>query len=226
MSELIVKAEKLSKVYKLFAEEIAAVNGVNLEINSGEFVSIMGPSGSGKTTLLDMIGCLDSVTSGRLDILGNDVSAMAESSLVNIRRGKIGFIFQDFSLIPSLTALENIRLPLYFAGIQRTAQESINLLEKVGLGHRVNHLPKQLSGGEKQRVAIARALAIEPEFLIADEPTGHLDTENSQDILDLFKQLNQEEGLTIIVATHDAKLGSQTTRTIYLQDGKIAQNDS
>ncbi len=224
MSELIVKAEKLSKVYKLFAEEIAAVNEVDIEISSGEFVSIMGPSGSGKTTLLDMIGCLDSITSGRLDILGNDVSTMAESSLVNIRRGTIGFIFQDFSLIPSLTALENIQLTLYFAGIQRTTQESIKLLEKVGLGHRVNHLPKQLSGGEKQRVAVARALAIEPKFLIADEPTGHLDTKNSHEILNYFKQLNQEEGLTIIVATHDAKLGSQTTRTIYLEDGKIVKS--
>lgn len=221
MSKLIVKAEKLTKVYKLFAEEITAVNNVDLKINSGEFVSIMGPSGSGKTTLLDMIGCLDSITSGRLDILGNDVSTMAESSLVNIRRGKIGFIFQDFSLIPSLTAFENIQLPLYFAGIQNTEQEIITLLKKVGLEHRINHLPKQMSGGEKQRVAIARALAIEPKFLVADEPTGHLDTENSRDILSYFKKLNQDEGLTIIVATHDDKLGSQTSRTIYLEDGKI-----
>ena len=221
MSELIVKAEKLTKVYKLFAEEIAAVNGVNLEISSGEFVSIMGPSGSGKTTLLDMIGCLDSITSGQLEILGNNVSKMKESRLVNIRRGKIGFIFQDFSLIPSLTALENIQLSLYFADIQKEKQDLIKLLEKVGLGHRINHLPKQLSGGEKQRVAIARALATKPEFLLADEPTGHLDTENSQEILDVFKQLNQEEEMTIIVATHDARLGLQTRRVIYLQDGKI-----
>jgi len=226
VSELIVNAEKLSKVYNLFAEEIAAVNGIDLEISSGEFVSIMGPSGSGKTTLLDMVGCLDSVTSGRLDILGYDVSTMTESRLVNIRRGRIGFIFQDFSLIPSLTALENIQLPLYFAGIQKTVQESKNSLEKVGLGQRVNHLPKQLSGGEKQRVAIARALAIEPKLLIADEPTGHLDTKNSHEILNLFKRLNQKEGLTIIVATHDAKLSLQTTRTIFLRDGKIVYNDN
>jgi len=226
MRELIVKAEKLTKVYKLFAEEIAAVNNVDLEISSGEFVSIMGPSGSGKTTLLDMIGCLDSITSGRLEVLGNDVSKMKESRLVNIRRGKIGFVFQDFSLIPSLTALENIQLILYFAGIQKKKRDLIKLLEKVGLGHRVNHLPKQLSGGEKQRVAIARALATELEFLLADEPTGHLDTENSQEILNVFKQLNQEEGLTIIVATHDVKLGSQTTRTIYLRDGKVDQNNN
>lgn len=221
MSELIVKAEKLTKVYKLFAEEIAAVNNVDLEISSGEFVSIMGPSGSGKTTLLDMIGCLDGITSGRLEILGKDVSTMKESRLVNIRRGKIGFIFQDFSLILTLTALENVQLASYFAGNSQETQKSIKLLEKVGLGHRVNHLPKQLSGGEKQRVAIARALATEPKFLLADEPTGHLDTENSQEILNIFKQLNDEEGLTVIVATHDQKLGLQTKRVISLQDGKV-----
>lgn len=221
MHELIVKAEKLTKAYELFAEHIVAVNNVDLAIRSGEFVSIMGPSGSGKTTLLDMIGCLDSVTSGRLEILGNEVSQMKESKLVGIRRGKIGFIFQDFSLIPTLTALENLQLASYFAGNSQQKQKLIVLLEKIGLGHRANHLPKQLSGGEKQRVAIARALATEPEFLLADEPTGHLDTENSQEILSVFKQLNQEDGLTVIVATHDQKLGSQTRRTIYLQDGRI-----
>ena len=221
MNTLIVKAKKLTKVYKLLAENIAAVSNVDLEISPGEFVSIMGPSGSGKTTLLDMIGCLDSITSGRLEILGSDVSGMKESKLVDVRRGNIGFIFQDFSLIPSLTALENIQLTLYFAGVKQETQKSINLLEKVGLGHRINHLPRQLSGGEKQRVAIARALAAEPKFLLADEPTGHLDTENSQEIFDIFKQLSQEKGLTIIVATHDTELGSQAERVIYLQDGKI-----
>jgi putative ABC transport system ATP-binding protein len=168
-----------------------------------------------------MIGCLDSITSGQLEILGNDVSRTKESNMVKIRRGNIGFIFQDFSLILSLTAIENIQLALYFAGIKQETQKSIGLLEKVGLGHRVNHLPRQLSGGEKQRVAIARALAAEPKFLLADEPTGHLDTENSQEIFDVFKQLNQEKGLTIIVATHDTELGSQAKRVIYLQDGKI-----
>ena len=221
MNKPVVKAEKLTKVYKLFAEEIAAVNNIDLEINSGEFVSIMGPSGSGKTTLLDMIGCLDGITSGRLEILGKDVSTMTESRLVNVRRGQIGFIFQDFSLIPTLTALENVQLASYFVRNSQKTQNLIVFLEKVGLGHRVNHLPKQLSGGEKQRVAIARALATRPKFLLADEPTGHLDTENSQEILNVFKQLNQAEGLTIIIATHDVKLGSQTKRIIYLQDGKI-----
>lgn len=221
MSDVIVKAEKLSKVYKLFAEEIAAVNNIDLEIYSGEFVSIMGPSGSGKTTLLDMVGCLDGITAGRLEILGKDVSRMRESGLVNLRRGKIGFIFQDFSLIPTLTALENVQLAPYFAGKNRKGQNFEVFLKKVGLGNRLNHLPKQLSGGEKQRVAIARALAIQPEFLLADEPTGHLDSDNSQEILNLFSRLNRQEELTIIVATHDATLGSQTKRVIYLKDGKV-----
>jgi putative ABC transport system ATP-binding protein len=221
MNGLVVKAEKLTKVYTLFAEEIAAVDGVDLEIGPGEFVSIMGPSGSGKTTLLDMIGCLDHSTSGRLHILGEDVSNMKESRLVKIRRGQIGFVFQDFSLIPTLTALENVQLASHFAGAAQDASRSTEFLEKVGLGRRINHLPKQMSGGEKQRVAIARSLVTEPKFLIADEPTGHLDTKNAKEILDVFKQLNDEEGLTIIVATHNEKLGQQTDRAVYLQDGKV-----
>lgn len=221
MNNLVVKADKLTKVYKLFAEDITAVNRVNLEIRSGEFISIMGPSGSGKTTLLDMIGCLDSISSGRLEILGTDVSNMPENKLVTIRRGKIGFIFQDFSLIPTLTAIENVQLSSYFSTNSKTAKELTVYLEKVGLGHRINHLPKQMSGGEKQRVAIARALASQPEFLIADEPTGHLDTENTQEILNVFKQLNEEENLTIIIATHDPRMSEQTKRTIRLADGKI-----
>jgi putative ABC transport system ATP-binding protein len=221
MYRYVVKAEKLTKMYKLFAEEINAVDKVDLEIESGEFVSIMGPSGSGKTTLLDMIGCLDHSTGGRLQILGEDVSNMKESGLVKIRRGQIGFVFQDFSLIPTLTALENVQLALHFAGVAQDASGSARLLEKVGLGHRINHLPKQMSGGEKQRVAIARALVTKPKFLIADEPTGHLDTKNAAEILDVFRQLNHEEGLTIIVATHNEKLGQQTDRAVFLQDGKI-----
>jgi putative ABC transport system ATP-binding protein len=221
MSEFVVKAEKLTKVYKLLAEEITAVNRIDLKIEPGEFVSIMGPSGSGKTTLLDMIGCLDHSTSGRLQILGEDVSKMKESRLVKIRRGRIGFVFQDFSLIPTLTALENVELASHFAGVAQDTSRPTALLEKVGLGHRINHLPKQMSGGEKQRVAIARALVTEPKFLIADEPTGHLDTSNAREILDVFKQLNDEEKLTIIVATHNEKLGRQTDRAVYLRDGKI-----
>ncbi len=222
MNRTIVKAEKLRKVYHLFAEEIAAVDGVDLEITAGEFVSIMGPSGSGKTTLLDMIGCLDSISDGTLEILGEDVSSTPESQLVKTRRGQIGFIFQDFSLIPSLTALENLQLGLFLAGKQTNRQKCLEMLDKVHLSHRCNHLPKQMSGGEQQRVAIARALVIEPDFLLADEPTGHLDTATTQTVFALLKEINAQQNLTIILATHDASIGSQTQRTILLKDGKIA----
>ena len=221
MSELVVKAQGLTKVYKLFAEEIAAVNNIDLEIRAGEFVSIMGPSGSGKTTLLDLIGCLDGITAGRLEILGTDVSHLNESRLVKVRRGQIGFIFQDFSLIPTLTALENVQLASYFAGNGQAKDTLREALEKVGLGHRINHLPKQLSGGEKQRVAIARALVTRPKFLLADEPTGLLDTENSQQIVEVFQRLHEEEGLPSIIAPDDARIGAKPGRVLSLQAGRI-----
>ena len=220
MSEPIVKAEKCIKTFKLAAEEIAAVNGVDLEINKGEFVALMGPSGSGKTTLLNVIGCLDAITSGTLTVLGNDISCVRENELVRIRRGNIGYIFQEFLLISSLTALENVELSLYFARISHGKEKSIQLLEKVGLGHRINHLPKELSGGEKQRVAIARALVTSPQLLLADEPTGNLDSGTAHEIFDVFKQLNTENGLSIIIATHNQELGSRANRIIYLRDGK------
>jgi putative ABC transport system ATP-binding protein len=222
MTETIVNAKKLTKTYKLFAEEIIAVDAVDLQITAGEFVSIMGPSGSGKTTLLDMIGCLDSISSGMLEILGEDVSNTPESKLVKTRRGKIGFIFQDFSLIPSLTALENLQLALFFAGQKADRKKCFDMLEKVHLEHRSRHLPKQMSGGEQQRVAVARALVTEPKFLLADEPTGHLDTQTSQTIFSLLKEINAAQGLTVILATHDPSIGGQTQRTILLKDGKIA----
>jgi putative ABC transport system ATP-binding protein len=168
-----------------------------------------------------MIGCLDSISSGRLEILGKDVSQMPERKLVNVRRGKIGFIFQDFSLIPTLTALENVRYAGWLAGRNTSSDKAGGYLAKVGLGGRAAHLPKQLSGGEKQRVAVARSLAIEPEILIADEPTGHLDSTNSQAIFDLLMGLNAKDGLTVILATHDIGLGRQCKRIISLRDGKI-----
>jgi putative ABC transport system ATP-binding protein len=221
MKKIVIKAEKLTKLYKLPAEVIHAVDAVDLEIQSSEFVAIMGPSGSGKTTLLDMLGCLDSVSSGKLEILGTDIAQLPESKLVNVRRGKIGFIFQDFSLIPTLTAMENVRYGGWLAGKNTTADKAKTYLAKVGLAERAKHLPRQLSGGEKQRVAIARALAIEPEILIADEPTGHLDTANSLAIFSLLMELNAKEGLTVILATHDMRLGEQCKRIISLRDGKI-----
>ena len=221
MRTAVVKAEKLTKLYKLAAEIVHAVDGVDFEIQSGEFLAVMGPSGSGKTTLLDIIGCLDSISSGRLEILGKDVSQLPERKLVNIRRGRIGFVFQDFSLIPTLTAMENVRYGGWLAGRNTSPDKAMAYLDKVGLAGRAAHLPRQLSGGEKQRVAVARALAVEPEILIADEPTGHLDSANSQAIVDLLMELNAKDGLTVILATHDIGLGNQCSRIISLRDGKI-----
>lgn len=221
MRDCIIKAEKLTKVYRLPAEDIRAIREIDLEIYAGDFIAIMGPSGSGKTTLLDSIGCLAPVSGGKLSVLGKDVSQSGESELVSIRRRFISFVFQDFLLIPSLTALENVLLPLYFARMAQNRKRAVELLEKVGLGHRLNHLPSQLSGGEKQRVCIARALVISPKLLLADEPTGNLDTKSSQEIFDIFLRLNKEEGLTIAVTTHNPKLGSQAKQILTLQDGRI-----
>jgi putative ABC transport system ATP-binding protein len=225
MNEILVKAEKITKVYRLPAEQIWAVRDVDLDIHKGEFVAIMGPSGSGKTTLLDILGCLDRISSGRLQVLGQDVSGVKENSLVQIRRGQIGFVFQEFLLIPTLTALENVELPLLFARQPHERGTAESLLEKVGLGRRINHLPKELSGGERQRVAIARALVASPKLLFADEPTGNLDTKSGQQIFDTLKELNQKEGLTIVVTTHNPKLGSQAKRIIYLKDGRIVSKE-
>jgi len=225
MKKTVIKASGLTKVYIRGTEEVYAVNGINLDINEGDFIALMGPSGSGKTTLLDLIGCLDNVSSGSLEVFGKDVSNVKEKGLVGLRRGRIGFIFQDFLLIPSLTAIENVELSLYFARRPQDREKLIKLFEKVGLGHRIDHLPKEMSGGERQRVAIARALAVSPKFLIADEPTGNLDTRSSQEILDIFKKINKEEGLTIILATHNPRLGSQADRIIYLKDGKVVSKE-
>ena len=225
MANILIKAEKISKTYRLFAEEIKAVKDVDLEIRQGEFIAIMGPSGSGKTTLLDILGCLDRISAGKLKVLDYNVSTLKESALVKIRRQNIGFVFQEFLLIPTLTALENVELPLLFAKLPQERQLAVKLLQKVGLGSRINHLPKQLSGGERQRVAIARALVTSPKILFADEPTGNLDTKSGQQIFDIFKELNQKDGLTIVLTTHNNKLGLQAKRIIYLKDGCIVSRE-
>jgi putative ABC transport system ATP-binding protein len=225
MANILIKADKINKTYKLFAEEVRAVKNLDLEIHQGEFIAIMGPSGSGKTTLLDILGCLDRITTGQLKVLNKDVSVLKESALVKIRRANIGFVFQEFLLIPTLTALENVELPLLFAGLPQEHLKAKNLLEKVGLSKRINHLPKELSGGERQRVAIARALVTSPQILFADEPTGNLDTKSGQQIFDIFTELNQKEGLTIILTTHNTKLGLQAKRIIYLKDGSIVNRE-
>ncbi len=225
MAKYLIKAEKLTKLYKFPAEEIKAVRDVNLEIHPGDFIAFMGPSGSGKTTLLDTIGCLGKLSSGKLEVFGNNVSYSKEKELVKVRRKEIGFVFQDFLLIPSLTALENVELPLCFSRLPENRNNSIGLLKKVGLSHRINHFPRELSGGEKQRVAIARALTTSPKLLLADEPSGNLDTKSAQEIFNIFKELNKKEGLAIVVATHNLKLGSQANRIVYLKDGRIVSKE-
>jgi putative ABC transport system ATP-binding protein len=204
---------------------VHALRDINLSIKEGEFIAIEGPSGSGKSTLLNIIGCIDSVTSGNVYISGIDVTNLNERELTKIRLLKIGFIFQLFYLIPTLSGLENIELPMREAKVPRRErkQRVDNLLEMVGLSHRGHHYPNQLSGGERQRIAIARALANEPEILLADEPTGEIDRPTSNRILKIFKDLVSKTNLTIILVTHDPKVAAQAQRRITIEDGKIVK---
>jgi len=221
MREVAVKASKLKKEYSSVSQRIVALK----EIKKSEFVAIMGPSGAGKTTFLNLVGCLDRPTSGKLDILGCNPAEFNEEKLSRIRVEKIGFVFEDFFLISSLNSLENVQLPLIFARNYKNNNRARDLLKKVGLSHRLTHFPNELSGGELQRVAVARALANNPEILLADEPTGNLDTKNAQELFSLFRDLNREEGLTIVVATHNVKLGYSADRVIHLNDGKIEKDE-
>jgi len=221
MSSTIINAKKLRKVYELPAEKIVALKEIDLKVARGEFLVIMGPSGAGKTTLLNLIGCLDGPTSGAIHVLDRELSHVKERELVLLRRKNIGFVFQDFFLVSSLTALENVELPMTFARMRNGNGRARDLLEKVGLGHRLDHLPYELSGGEMQRVAIARALAASPKILLADEPSGNLDTKNARSIFDLFRRFNEEEGVTVLVATHNARLAHAADRIVHLADGRI-----
>ena len=225
MKDSAISANKLKKVYSSAFEKIVALKEIDIEIKKGEFVTIMGPSGAGKTTFLNLVGCLDRPTSGRLDILGCNPIELNEGKLSRIRVDKIGFVFEEFFLISSLNALENVQLPLIFAKNFKNNINPETLLKRVGLDHRLTHFPNELSGGELQRVAVARALVNNPQILLADEPTGNLDTKNAQGLFDLFRELNREEGLTIVVATHNLRLGHSTGRIIHLNDGKIEQDE-
>jgi len=224
LGELAISARGLTKVFSLPAEDVRAVDGVDLDIARGEFVTIMGPSGSGKTTLLDLLGGLETITGGSLTVLGREISTSQERDLVTLRRGRIGFVFQDFLLLPELTALENVRLPASFARRPIDERAAMAHLVRVGLERRAEHLPKELSGGERQRVAIARALTMSTELLLADEPTGNLDSRNSAEVFDLLRELNTRDGLTVVATTHDEKLGALADRSIHLVDGRIAEN--
>ncbi|GAB4113282.1 MAG: ABC transporter ATP-binding protein [Candidatus Caldatribacteriota bacterium] len=225
MEKLMIKARKLNKEYFSLSQRIIALKQIDIEIKKGEFIALMGPSGAGKTTLLNLIGCLDKPTSGILSIFGNDITGFNEERLNRIRAEKIGFVFEDFFLISFLNSLENVQLPLLFVKNYKNNHRAKDLLGKVNLSHRLNHYPNELSGGELQRVAVARALVNNPELLLADEPTGNLDTKNAQELFKLFRKLNQEEGITIVIATHNVKLGYSADRVIHLDDGKITQDE-
>ena len=226
---MTVKVEtiNLTKIYKMGPSEIRALDWVNLAIERGEFLSVMGRSGSGKSTLLNFIGCLDRPTSGTVILDGMDVTRIPKGLLPRIRREKVGFVFQQFNLIPTLTALENVELPLRYAGVpsgerRRRAKEA---LEQVGLGDRLGHRPAELSGGECQRVAIARAIVNRPVILLADEPTGELDTHTAAEIIELMHKLNKEAGVTVVIVTHDPLVAARTDRIIYLSDGRIVREE-
>lgn len=219
-AEAVVEAEALTMVYRRAAEDVRALDGVSLTVRRGEFVAIVGPSGAGKTTLLNLLGCMDAPSSGRLWFEGREVQQLSERGRTHLRRERLGFVFQHFGLVPTLTVAENVGLPLVFA--RRSADGRVSrLLEKVGLSSRRNHRPHELSGGEMQRVAIARALVNEPALLLADEPTGNLDSVTGEAVIALLRQLNAE-GLTVVVVTHNPALAGAAGRQLRLADGRLA----
>ena len=222
----ILRANELTKVYRRGASEVRAVDGISLSVDPGEFMAIMGRSGSGKTTLLDLLGCLLRPTSGDLEIDGRSVAGASDGELATIRRERIGFVFQEFNLIPTLTAVENVMLPLRYGPRRPDArQRTGELLELVGLGDRAGHRPTELSGGEQQRVAIARALVNDPAVILADEPTGELDSRTSEQLMATLRCLNRDRGVTIIIVTHDAGVAGSTDRVVRLQDGRVLADE-
>ncbi|MGC9333513.1 MAG: ABC transporter ATP-binding protein [Anaerolineae bacterium] len=224
---VLIRLEDITKVYHLGDVEVHALRGVGLEIENGEFVSIMGPSGSGKSTLMNIIGCLDQPSAGRYWLDGTDVSQLNDNLLAEIRNKKIGFVFQTFNLLSRTTAFQNVTLPLIYAGMaaRERRDRSKAALEAVGLGDRLDHRPNELSGGQQQRVAIARALVTEPAIILADEPTGNLDTKSGKEIMRIFRQLNQERGITVVFVTHDPEIAEQTRRIIFIRDGLIERDE-
>lgn len=221
MSEWLIEAQGLTKVYLMGKAEVHALRGADLHVNRGEFVALMGPSGSGKSTLMHLLGCLDSPTAGEYRLEGRDVSELSGAERAGVRNSRVGFVFQTFNLLPRLSALDNVALPLlYERRTTEVGERAIGALKRVGLGHRVNHRPMEMSGGERQRVAIARALVTEPAIILADEPTGNLDSVTGASVLQLLAALN-EEGRTLLLVTHDGQVAAYAHRVLQMRDGLL-----
>jgi len=227
MGQAVIAIQDITKVYQMGAVEVHALRGVSLSVQPGEMVAIMGPSGSGKSTLMNIIGCLDQPTAGTYWLDGEEVGQLDDDRLAAIRNQRIGFVFQTFNLLPRTTALENVALPLIYAGMGRSErlQRAREALEAVGLGERVGHSPTELSGGQQQRVAIARALVNRPSIILADEPTGNLDSRSGREVMAILQKLNRERSITVVLVTHDATIARHTTRILHLYDGRITEEE-
>jgi putative ABC transport system ATP-binding protein len=225
-NNLVINAEALTKTYQMGVVEVQALQGASLQVRRGELLAIMGPSGSGKSTLMNILGCLDQPTSGRYYLEDRDVSKLNDNKLAEIRGQRIGFVFQSFNLLPRTSALSNVELPLIYSGVGRgeRRRRAITALQMVGLGDRVHHRPNELSGGQQQRVAIARALVTDPAIIMADEPTGNLDSKSSEELMAIFQHLNEEQGITIVFVTHEPDIAQHTRRVVRLADGVVVDD--
>ena len=222
----MIAVKELTKVYQMGQIPVVALDGITFSIASGEILSIMGASGSGKSTLMNILGCLDRPTQGSYELDGVEVGNLNDNQLAKLRGERLGFVFQNFNLLPRISALANVELPLIYTREKNRRERALDALERVGLGHRANHRPSELSGGEQQRVAIARALVNNPSIILADEPTGNLDSQVGNEIISIFKNLNEEEHITVVLVTHDPSIARQTQRVIVIADGTISADQS